>query len=235
VQSFVKAKREVENLQIAFTSMDPRTVQQFSPVAKRWRSILVRESAAEIPNPYIAGNPLQSEETKLFVGRADLFQAIEAAVYAPHGKLTLALYGPRRAGKTTVLLHLPRLLPEEIVPVFVDLQAVGQVKSEGGFYFALANAMVRDAHKHRQLDLPKPDLALFTAEPTLALTDWLDNAEAILGERSILLTMDEFERLGEALYDSGQSSQTIMDEFERLKQVIEADQSKQAIMGELER
>jgi hypothetical protein len=99
-------------------------------------------------DPYITGNPLQLKDSDLFVGRADLYQMIQAALHTPHGKPTLALYGARRMGKTTVLLNLPRQLDEPIVPVFIDLQGA-QASSEGGFYWEIARAMQRQCLFHQ--------------------------------------------------------------------------------------
>ncbi|MEZ4641995.1 MAG: hypothetical protein R3E31_04520 [Chloroflexota bacterium] len=112
--------------------MDRKTVQQFSPAAEQWRSLLQEATAARLENPYITGNPLQPNDDDLFVGRSDLYQAIRAALAAPRGKATLALYGARRMGKTTVLLQLSRQLDNAIVPIFIDLQGL-QAKSEGAF------------------------------------------------------------------------------------------------------
>lgn len=156
------------------------------------------------------------DELSIFVGRNDIFQAIESSLYAPQGKPTLVVHGPRRVGKTAVLLHLPRLLPTEIIPAFVDMQGIG-VSSEGSFYFALVKEVVKAAQHHRDLALPAPELSMFTGEPTLALATWLDQVEAILGDRPLLLAIDEFEKLGRAI-DEGRLPMQILDTLRHLIQ-----------------
>ncbi len=189
----------IKDMRLAFSGMDKETVAQFSPVAEQWCSLLLEATAERLENPYIPGNPLQLQDSDLFVGRADLYQTIQAALNAPRGKPTLALYGARRMGKTTVLLQLPRQLPEAIVPVFIDLQGA-QANSEGAFYWEVARAMLRQAGQHRQLPLPAaPDLAQFQQEPSLRFNAWLDEVEASLAPRPLLLAFDEFEALGNAI------------------------------------
>jgi hypothetical protein len=101
-------------------------------------------------------------------------------------------------GKTTFLLHLPRLLPAEVVPVFVDLQEATQVSGLAGLYYNWADAAVRAARERRRLTLPRPDLATFGVEPAIAWREWLNAAEQALGERTLFLAFDEFERLVDA-------------------------------------
>ena len=58
------------------------------------------------------------------------------------------IVGERGMGKTTFLLHLPRLLPDEVLPAFVDLQEATQVSGLGGLYYNWADAAVAAAEQH---------------------------------------------------------------------------------------
>ena len=191
------ALRQAETFQLALANMDRRTVERFYPVAEQWRAILLRETAREIPNPYIVGSPLPAEEAGLFTGRAELLRTMRGALQ--NGKASLALYGPRRVGKTTILYHLPRLLPADVLPVFMDLQQIAQAQRGNWFYYALAQSVTRQVGKRHGLAFPSPEIILFSAEPALALADWLDGVEAVLENRTVLLILDQFEWLGEAV------------------------------------
>jgi len=176
---------------------------RFIPVLKHWDHLITSEIARllekeegrdEIPNPYTV-RPVQLDEETIFARRVDLVRAVEDALAAMHGKPTLALHGPRRMGKTTFLLHMPRLLPDEVVPVYVDLQEAVQVSGVGGLYYNWASFAARAAREHRRVTLPQPTLDDFTGEPAIAWREWLDKAEAALGKRRLFFTFDEFEWL----------------------------------------
>ena len=127
----------------------------------------------------------QLDETAMFAPRPDLVREVENALTATYGKPIMALYGPRRRGKTTFLLHLPRLLPDEVVPVFVDLQEAVQVSGLGGLYYNWAVAACDAARERWRLTLPRPALADFSPEPAIAWREWLDDAERALGEQAL--------------------------------------------------
>ncbi|PID56383.1 hypothetical protein CSB45_11920 [candidate division KSB3 bacterium] len=73
------------------------------------------------PNPYIAGNPVVSDEK--LIGRKRLVRDIERVLEHPSTH-AIVLYGQRRIGKTSVLLHLEHnlLRRHEYLPVYVDVQ-----------------------------------------------------------------------------------------------------------------
>jgi tetratricopeptide (TPR) repeat protein len=71
-------------------------------------------------NPYIAGNPLRDERG--FFGRQDTLQWVSQELHNPTTN-ALVLAGPRRIGKTSLLLQLERILPKSsFLPIYVDLQ-----------------------------------------------------------------------------------------------------------------
>jgi len=202
-----QAQASVQHMRRSFTALRGRDARRFIAVAEHWDRLVADEIArlsaesevkADIPNPYIAGNPILPDEGVMFAPRPDLVRAVENALAAAHGKPTLILYGPRRMGKTTFLLHLPRLLPDKVVPVFVDLQGAVLVSGLGGLYYNWAAAAFEATRAHRRLLLPRPDLAIFGNESAIAWREWLNAAEAALGERKLFFTFDEFECLVDA-------------------------------------
>lgn len=71
-------------------------------------------------NPYIAGNPVHGNFG--FFGRADILRQVEQILAAP-GQNAVILFGPRRIGKTSVLLQLQDSLPsEKYTVIYQDLQ-----------------------------------------------------------------------------------------------------------------
>lgn len=204
LRRFHQAQVEVQDFRRSFSALKDRYAQHFSPVAEQWEHLLDTEisrlsaegeAQADIPNPYITGIPVQADETAIFAPRPDLVRAVESALTTRYGKPTLALYGPRRMGKTTFLLHLPRLLPDEVLPVFVDLQAAVRSPSPSGLYYTWATAASKAAHQRRLSSFPTPDWDEFEKKQWNALDEWLDAAEVSLGDRKVFFAFDEFERL----------------------------------------
>lgn len=154
---------------------------------------------AEIPNPYIIGNPLFPTSHQVFVGRERTFELMQSHLEKPYQRAALALYGERRSGKTSILLQLPLRLDIKFIPVFVDLQGLANVNSEISFLYGLAKAITRGAANTRSIDLPKPIRIEYEFDPYLAFNEWLDQIEEKLGDGLIVLCLDEFEKLAEQI------------------------------------
>ena len=76
----------------------------------------------QLPNPFRAGQPLRPDQGRvLFRGRDQIVQQIESILADANQSGSIALLGPRRCGKTSILQMLPSLLPD-CVCVFFDLQ-----------------------------------------------------------------------------------------------------------------
>lgn len=188
----------------------------FSDVAVHWSDMIVREIKSIIPDPYIVGIPVQPDQPTMFAPRPDLVRDIEHALSVLHDKPTLALYGPRRMGKTTFLLHLSRLLPGTTLPVFVDMQEM-QVSSTGEMYYRWASTAHKTAQKRHDWSLPRPLWEDFQSKQATAWAEWLDDVEQILGERKLFFTFDEFEKLVDAVEKNPELEQI----FNILRNVIQ--------------
>jgi hypothetical protein len=139
-----------------------------------------------------------------FKGRATLFRQLESSLGAAEGqRATFLLYGQRRTGKTSVLLHLPRRLGSCMVPAFLDMQSgkLGGANDVVGVLGGLADEVVEEARRHRGVRLPAIDRGSLSADPYPALGRWLDRVESALDERTLLLCLDEFEQLEKAIQD----------------------------------
>ena len=190
-------------------SREPHALR-FRPIAIEWHRLInehmgrLQTAVAqrqEIDDPYIIGIPLTAQQ-EIFVGRRDISRRIEQLLLDQR-KPPLLLYGQRRMGKTSLLNNLGRLLPQQIVPLFVDLQGpVSFATDHAGLLYNLARSMQRSAYDQRSISLPAFSRATAQADPFTGFDVWLDRVENQLvagGETRILVMLDEFEALDEAL------------------------------------
>ncbi|MBL8189109.1 MAG: hypothetical protein JNK38_13950, partial [Acidobacteria bacterium] len=91
-----------------------------------------------LPNPYVAGAPLQSRDFGLHKGRRDIIRAIEKYILDTNQRPALMLYGRRRTGKTSTLLNLPLLISSQFEPVYIDCQDAKWHESDQAFCYNLA-------------------------------------------------------------------------------------------------
>lgn len=176
---------------------------RFRPIVTHWHRLvaeqhqllaLTAEQRQEIDNPYVVGLPLSAQQA-IFVGRTGISRQIESLLLDRQCP-PLLLYGQRRIGKTSLLNNLGRLLPHDIVPLFIDLQGpVALATSHAGLLAALVRAMRLAAQHERALTLPPLPAAELMADPFPRFDVWLDATEQVLAHRTALLMLDEFEVL----------------------------------------
>ena len=180
---------------------------RFRPIANSWYEIVtnyVQEQAKavelrqEIDNPYIIGVPL-TEQQGIFTGRADIGTRIEQLLL-DRRRPPLLLYGQRRMGKTSLLNNLGRLLPNSIIPMFVDLQGpVSSASDYAGFLYNIARSMANSAQRQSAFTLPSLDRETLQDDPFTRFDEWLDEVEQALQQNIALLALDEFEALDNAI------------------------------------
>ncbi len=197
-------------------------IRRWQPVFDRWEKVLQATithqrtlSQGEVRNPFQTGNPLRPERKELFKGRTQFVSDVLRYIYDA-SRPTLVLHGPRRCGKSSFLLNLPRLLPKDVLPVYSSLQAPAATGSTGDFCYGLVGALQRDLRGQGQT-LPTAQRSDFQANPYVALEDWLNQALPRLGSRSVLLCFDEFEQLGVAVA----KGQVDMQVFDQLRELIQ--------------
>ncbi len=150
---------------------------------------------SSIVNPYIAGNPVTG--SAMFFGREDVFEFVRRTLTGQHRDNVLVLYGQRRSGKTSVLYQMHRYLDDRYLCVFVDLHGLA-LEGLGGFLWELANHIVRVLRRDYQVNLPRMDRSAFLADPRASFeNEFLNSLWSIIGERHLLLMLDEAVRLQE--------------------------------------
>ncbi|WP_293241336.1 MULTISPECIES: AAA family ATPase [unclassified Microcoleus] len=198
---------KLNNLIREFTRSSDKYSVRFRPIATNWSEIVtnhIRELAEavelrqEIDSPYIIGVPL-TEQQEIFTGRTDIGTRIEQLLL-DRRRPPLLLYGQRRMGKTSLLNNLGRLLPSNIIPMFVDLQSpVSSASDSAGFLYNIARSMTNSAKRQSALTLPSLDRETLQDDPFTRFDEWLDKVEAALAQNIALLALDEFEALDDAI------------------------------------
>ncbi|MEL7085006.1 MAG: ATP-binding protein [Cyanobacteria bacterium J06597_1] len=220
--AFKDISDKLNSLVMELTRTDNKAAPRFRPIAQQWQTIVTQycnqlaqtaEQNQDLDNPYITGVPL-TQSQYIFVGRTDTCARIEQLLLDDR-RPPLFLYGQRRTGKTSLLNNLGRLLPTRFIPTSVDLQGpTSKARDASGFLYNLAREISKTALYQRNLQLPKLSREALAADPFTTFDEWLDDVEQILddkvGNGTLLLTLDEFEALDEALVKERFNEQDIL-------------------------
>lgn len=202
------------------------------------------------PNPFIVGNPIRTE--KMFYGREDDFRYVRTKLEGTSQGIVIVFCGERRVGKSSILYQVAGgRLGKRFIPVFVDLQEM-VIASDSEFFSRIsrliADAVARAdagmtteavaAGTSRVVDAsasgaaasqtavslsPRVSLPAFDGRnPYPVFLDFLDGVLDDVGDRTLLILMDEYELL-EGKVDEGKLSTELftflaglMDNKERL-------------------
>ncbi len=140
----------------------------------------------DIINPYIPGRPV--EDPILFFGRRDEISALREGLVK--GRRVLVLSGPPRIGKTSLLLQLPRLLPEPLVTASVEFLEE-DVRQLDWLLYRLAQAIAR------RVAMPAAVWSDFEARPSQLLDHFWPQARRALGDGALVLLLDDLDLLEE--------------------------------------
>ncbi len=165
--------------------------------------VLPKELRTFLPierNPYIVGNPIRSE--KMFFGREDDFRYVQTKLEGASQGVLIVFCGERRVGKSSILYQVMNgRLGGRFVPVFVDMQEM-VIASDAEFFARVARLIV-EAVNRLDVRLSVPRFA--EGNPYPVFTDFLDEVIAAIGDRTLLILMDEYE-LMESKVDEGKLS-----------------------------
>ncbi|MEW6207390.1 MAG: two-component regulator propeller domain-containing protein [Acidobacteriota bacterium] len=190
------------------------------------------------PNPFIVGNPIRTE--KMFYGREDDFRYVRTKLEGTSQGVIIVFCGERRVGKSSILYQvLNGRLGERFIPVFVDMQEM-VIASDEEFFARISRLIVESVARsvvHETAEAGAASIgAVRTAVKPIALRapsfdgrnpypvflDFLDEALSAVGERTLLILVDEYE-LMESKVDEGKLSAELftflaglMDNKERL-------------------
>ena len=213
-------------LQLPSLGLKSEAIKRWTPVLERWQRVIELEqneqrklSEGELINPFQYGNPVRRHQKDLFKGRQRFADEVVRRVL-DNDRPTLVLHGPRRCGKTSFLYNLSRLFPSDILSVFLDMQSSAITNKESDFCYGLVRAIHADCEIQGVQLANIPQRTEFEASPYPTLEDWLDEALKEIGERRILINLDEFEKIGTAI-QNGQISLRLFDQLRHLIQHYE--------------
>ena len=155
-------------------------------------------------SPYVVGMPIK--ETEMFFGRQDIFDWVRDNIGGVYQEQPLLIYGERRMGKTSVLYQLQTNppTPRHICLLF-DLQLYAYANTVAVFLFELAAAVTGRLRREGGA-FEDPDWERFEANPHRAFLSFCDALDEYLGDRRIIIMMDEFgvlmEKVREGVFDS---------------------------------
>jgi hypothetical protein len=200
---------------------DHKALPSWQTLIEHWRALIEKELGAtpttEIDQIFQCDGPILPARFELLKGRDKLAADVARQVAEP-GRPSIVLHGPRRVGKSSFLVNLGRLLPDVVLPVYLDVQSGALTASEGDFCYGIARAAARDV-KRCKIEVPVPTREAFRENPYPVLEDWLDALQPLLGERRLLLCVDEFEKIGEVIArGEGKFSLALFDEIRHLIQ-----------------
>jgi hypothetical protein len=168
----------------------PEALDVWKAYARDLLAAATHKASVELPNPFRAAQPLRPDQGRsVFRGRHELIGNIEGILAASEQSSSLALLGPRRCGKTSLLQMLPVMLPD-CVCVFFDLQD-NPVSTVSEFFHALVRRAREQARSYRKIELPTLE-----GEATFeSATRWFEKLDEMAEARRFLISIDEFERL----------------------------------------
>ncbi|WP_158069580.1 AAA family ATPase [Moorena bouillonii] len=161
-----------------------------------------------IRNPYIVGRPIF--EPELFFGRREKFDFIEDNLR--QDAQVILFHGQRRMGKSSVLKQIPNFVgQDDFVFVQFDLQDKSQLSLSRVLY-SLGEAIIK------QLQLGSVQSKLLTVReletnPTLFADSFLQKVYQELGDKKLVLLLDEFDVLSSEYSTSEPSKESSSETF----------------------
>lgn len=160
------------------------------------------EDFKPIHNPYaVYANGRQVEDDRMFYGRDVLIKNMrEAILNAPSGK-SVVIYGQKRTGKSSILYHLERGLPEQLIPVKFSVGDIVNEPSVKTFLYTiiqkLSNALEDRLPQFEGAE--RPSLSDLAESPELVFYDYMDRILRTLKRQQhplrFILLLDEFSYL----------------------------------------
>ncbi|MEP6539040.1 MAG: ATP-binding protein [Bryobacteraceae bacterium] len=168
----------------------PEALEAWKGYSRELLGAAQQKAEFELPNPFRAGQPLRPDQGRsVFRGRSGLVRSIEAILADADQSSSLALLGPRRCGKTSLLQMLPAMLPD-CACVFFDLQD-NPVSTIPEFFETLVRRAREQVRAQRRVELP----ALEGGGTFETATRWFHQLDEMPNLNRFLISIDEFERL----------------------------------------
>jgi hypothetical protein len=177
-------------------------VMQQNVASKIYNEIIVRlirrTITYPVKNPFVVGNPVTG---MLFVGRDEIFLLLEELWGTdPRRQVpSVVLFGHRRMGKSSILQNLGDHCGKQTLVAYFTMQSLGKIDSTGELLLAFAYALFDTLDPKTKQSVPEPDQFSFLDRPYLAFNRFLNTLKPILVGHRLILTIDEFELIEEAI------------------------------------
>jgi hypothetical protein len=167
--------------------------------AKNWQEVLLQVTGnigdisitQPVTNPYVIGDPVQGN---LFVGREDIIRYLEELWVKGNNLQSVAIYGHRRMGKTSILLNASNCLGAKVQVAYVNLLRVGDCSQGVGELLIF----ITDAIAKTVKISPPGDKDLLNL-PYLTFGRYIEQVVANL-EGGLIVALDEFEKIEELIH-----------------------------------
>lgn len=188
------------NCQVRFSLRSQRRVT--APPEAHSVRLYPDEEWAEIPNPYAAGLPVENPD--MFMGRDQLIDELVDLV-GGQDRRSVVVYGQKRAGKSSVLLHLQQKLSQNHLAVSFSVpDTKGTTTFTADLLYNIAAQIYRTL-RYRSEDEglpgrpPEPGLEQIRSAPMMKFNEYMEelqrwmanNVSEVSGGRLVLL-LDEF-------------------------------------------
>ena len=191
IRPITKAKMLALNFEIIYD--DAEAIMKTVLKGERLELQAKHSKFVPIPNPYSTGAP--THDKKMFFGREKDIEFLKDNLTRVETKTVIVLYGQRRSGKTTLLLHLVNTsILGHHIPILVDMQKESYQITINTFFHKLAFYIFKEFRK-RGVTIEKPQKEEFDRHPTFAFDQFLDEVEVQLVDQKIIFLIDEFEVL----------------------------------------
>ncbi len=155
------------------------------------------------------GQSLKPSEANpgIFQGRDDVLNRIKGSFHGGVQSERYFLDGIRRVGKTSIINFLPKYLPENTIPVFIDfdLHSSG-LRGTHDSTAVLQNfceAIIKRVNETTGTTLPEPGAEMFRQDAGKAFQGFLGSFKQMLPDKIPLLMIDEFQDLLYAISRTG--------------------------------
>jgi hypothetical protein len=152
------------------------------------------ETAQTTPhsNPY---SPRWAEGARFYgreEERARLIDLLHSAQCPP-----ILLWGQRRIGKTSLMLHLRERLQGDLLPIYIDVQGMEHINT-GRFLYQLLSNIARVLRERLPAEAPEimpPRYNNFRKDPLVYFDAFLERVQPLIARHPLVLLLDEFQCL----------------------------------------
>jgi (p)ppGpp synthase/HD superfamily hydrolase len=177
------------------------------------------------PNPY--GPTVASGER--FYGRKTECQRVCDLLYNAAQNTTILLWGQRRIGKTSLMLHLREQLPEDLLPVYIDVQGLTDSSTAQFLHRFMGQVAVALKSREPELvpDITVPALNRVRRDPLSYFDTFIGLVQQAAPRHLLVIILDEFQCLG-SLREEIASREAI---FARLRSYAQHGRGIRFILG----